>query len=68
ATTSGSNCLLKQFVNLSNKAPAKVVNIERYMTPEAQAQLPSLVEALATGGKSSPQQFVSSLVQLNKTS
>jgi ABC-type glycerol-3-phosphate transport system substrate-binding protein len=67
-SNSGSNCLLKQFVSLSNKAPSKVVNIERYMTPEAQAQLPSLVEALATGGNSAPQQFVTSLEQLNKTS
>lgn len=67
-TSSGSNCLLKQFVSLTNKAPAKVVNIERYMTPEAQAQLPSLVEALVTGGSSSPKQFVSSLEQLNSTS
>lgn len=63
---SGSNCLLKQFVSLSNRAPAKVVNIERYMTPQAQAKLPSLVEALATGGTNSPHQFVTSLEELNK--
>jgi len=67
-SSSGSNCLLKQFVSLSNEAPAKVVNIERYMTPEAQAKLPSLVEALVTGGANSPAQFVSSLQQLNKAS
>ncbi len=59
-----SNCLVKQIVDLSNAAPAKVVNAERYMTTEAQAQLPSLIEGLALGSIS-PAKFVSSLQQLN---
>jgi ABC-type glycerol-3-phosphate transport system substrate-binding protein len=66
AAFASSNCLVKPFVNLTNAAPAKVVNAERYMTTEAQAQLPSLVEGLALGSIS-PAQFVSSLQQLNTT-
>ncbi|MGD0560363.1 MAG: extracellular solute-binding protein [Streptosporangiaceae bacterium] len=63
---SSSNCLIKQEVDLSNNAPAKVVNAERYMTTEAQTQLPSLIEGLAEGSIS-PQKFVSTLQQLNTT-
>jgi hypothetical protein len=66
AAFASSNCLVKQIVQLSNSAPAKVVNAERYMTTEAQAQLPSLIEGLAEGSIS-PQKFVSSLQQLNTT-
>jgi ABC-type glycerol-3-phosphate transport system substrate-binding protein len=61
-----SNCLVKPFVDLTNAAPAKVVNAERYMTTEAQAQLPSLIEGLALGSIS-PQKFVATLQQLNST-
>src|ERR1700677_283091 len=61
-----SNCLMKPFVDLTNAAPAKSVNVERYMTTEAQAQLPSLVEGLAVGSIS-PAKFVSELQQLNTT-
>ena len=59
-----SNCLMKPFVDLTNAAPAKSVNVERYMTTEAQAQLPSLVDGLAAGSIS-PAKFVSELQQLN---
>jgi ABC-type glycerol-3-phosphate transport system substrate-binding protein len=61
-----SNCLMKPFVDLTNAAPAKSVNVERYMTTEAQAQLPSLIEGLAVGSIS-PADFVSKLQQLNTT-
>lgn len=66
AAFSQSNCLVKQIVNLSNEAPAKVVNVERYMTTEAQAQLPSLLESLVLGS-TSPQKFVATLQQLNNS-
>jgi ABC-type glycerol-3-phosphate transport system substrate-binding protein len=61
-----SNCLMKPFVDLTNAAPAKSVNVERYMTTEAQAQLPSLIDGLAVGSIS-PADFVSKLQQLNTT-
>jgi ABC-type glycerol-3-phosphate transport system substrate-binding protein len=61
-----SNCLVKQIVQLSNQAPAKVVNVERYMTTQAQAQLPSLLESLVLGN-TTPQKFVSTLQQLNSS-
>lgn len=64
ALFSKTNCLMKQFIQLSNQAPARVVNVERYMTPQAQAQLPSLLESLVLG-KMTPQTFVSTLQQLN---
>jgi ABC-type glycerol-3-phosphate transport system substrate-binding protein len=66
AAFANSNCLMKPFVDLTNAAPAKSVNVERYMTTEAQAQLPSLVEGLALGSIS-PAKFVSELQQLNTT-
>lgn len=66
AAFSNANCLVKPFVQLTNAAPAKSVNAERYMTTEAQAQLPSLIEGLALG-HTSPSQFVSTLQQLNTT-
>jgi ABC-type glycerol-3-phosphate transport system substrate-binding protein len=66
AAFANSNCLMKPFVDLTNAAPAKAVNVERYMTTEAQAQLPSLVEGLAVGSIS-PAKFVSELQQLNTT-
>jgi len=55
---------LKKEVALTNAAPTKVVNIERYMTPQAQAQLPNLLEELVLGN-ATPQKFVSSLQSLN---
>ncbi len=61
---STASCLLKDVVNLTNRAPARIVNIERYMTPEAQAQLPSVLESLVIGSIS-PQRFVSTLQRLN---
>jgi raffinose/stachyose/melibiose transport system substrate-binding protein len=66
AAFANANCLVKPFVDLTNAAPAKSVNAERYMTTQAQAQLPSLIEGLALG-HTSPSQFVSSLQQLNTT-
>ena len=59
-----ASCLLREEVALTNAAPTKVVNIERYMTPQAQAQLPNLLEELVLGN-ATPQKFVSSLQSLN---
>jgi ABC-type glycerol-3-phosphate transport system substrate-binding protein len=59
-----ANCVLRDELAFSDRAPARVVNIERYMSPEAQAQLPNLLEELVLGG-TTPAKFVSTLQKLN---
>jgi ABC-type glycerol-3-phosphate transport system substrate-binding protein len=53
-----------EVLNLYNDAPNKIVQLARGLTPRAQAQLPSLLEALALG-QTSPEQFASALQKDN---
>ena len=53
-----------ELLKLYNDAPNKIVQLERGLTSRAQAQLPSLLEALALG-QTSPEQFASALQKDN---
>jgi hypothetical protein len=53
-----------EVLKLYNDAPNKIVQLERGLTSRAQAQLPSLLEALALG-QTGPEQFASALQKDN---
>jgi hypothetical protein len=57
--------LMGQVLQYNLAAPAKVVEAVRNIKPAAQAQLPSLLEALAIG-QTSPADFASQLQGFNK--
>jgi ABC-type glycerol-3-phosphate transport system substrate-binding protein len=60
-----ANCQMKQVFQIYNNASTRIVNMERYITTAAQAQIPSLLQQLILGDIS-PQKFTSQLQSLNK--
>ncbi len=62
---SKANAQMAQVLQLSNAAPAAVVEAVRNIKPAAQAQLPALLEALALG-QASPKDFAKQLDSYNK--
>jgi len=60
-----ASCQMKQVFQIYVHASTRIVNMERYITTAAQAQVPSLLQGLILG-QISPQQFTSQLQNLNK--
>ena len=56
---------MAEVLKLYNAAPNRIVQLERGLTSNAQAELPSLLESLALG-KVSPQDFAATLQKDNR--
>ncbi len=65
ADTKRAPSQMAEVLKLYNTAPSTIVQLERDLTSNAQAQLPSLLESLALG-KVSPQDFAATLQKDNK--
>ena len=65
ADTKRATSQMAEVLKLYNAAPNTIVQLERGLTSNAQAQLPSLLESLALG-KVSPQDFAATLQKDNK--
>lgn len=65
ADLTSANCQMSQVLQLANAAPAAVVEAVRNIKPSAQAQLPSLLEALAIDQTTSAD-FATQLQDYNK--